>query len=79
VAELVDALDSKSSSARSAGSIPARGTSLRRCAASPGAARLNSLLRSGEDCPASLLGKAGRHVLGAAYIDAGVKQITILD
>jgi hypothetical protein len=26
VAELVDALDSKSSSARSAGSIPARGT-----------------------------------------------------
>ena len=29
VAELVDALDSKSSSARSAGSIPARGTTLR--------------------------------------------------
>src|ERR1700694_2626563 len=29
VAELVDALDSKSSSARSAGSIPARGTSLK--------------------------------------------------
>src|SRR5262245_16736825 len=29
VAELVDALDSKSSSARSAGSIPARGTKLR--------------------------------------------------
>jgi hypothetical protein len=29
VAELVDALDSKSSSARSAGSIPARGTILR--------------------------------------------------
>ena len=29
MAELVDALDSKSSSARSAGSIPARGTSLR--------------------------------------------------
>jgi hypothetical protein len=29
VAELVDALDSKSSSARSAGSIPARGTNLR--------------------------------------------------
>jgi hypothetical protein len=28
VAELVDALDSKSSSARSAGSIPARGTKL---------------------------------------------------
>jgi hypothetical protein len=34
VAELVDALDSKSSSARSAGSIPARGTSLRCFAAS---------------------------------------------
>ena len=31
VAELVDALDSKSSSARSAGSIPARGTTLRPC------------------------------------------------
>jgi hypothetical protein len=29
VAELVDALDSKSSSARSAGSIPARGTRLK--------------------------------------------------
>src|SRR5438445_10107608 len=29
MAELVDALDSKSSSARSAGSIPARGTTLR--------------------------------------------------
>jgi hypothetical protein len=29
VAELVDALDSKSSSARSAGSIPARGTKLK--------------------------------------------------
>ena len=33
VAELVDALDSKSSSARSAGSIPARGTILLRAAA----------------------------------------------
>jgi hypothetical protein len=30
VAELVDALDSKSSSARSAGSIPARGTRLKK-------------------------------------------------
>jgi hypothetical protein len=29
VAELVDALDSKSSSARSAGSIPARGTKVK--------------------------------------------------
>ena len=31
VVKLVDALDSKSSSARSAGSIPARGTTVRRC------------------------------------------------
>ena len=38
MAELVDALDSKSSSARSAGSIPARGTKLRCFAASLGAA-----------------------------------------
>ena len=36
VAELVDALDSKSSSARSAGSIPARGTNLCCFAASVG-------------------------------------------
>jgi hypothetical protein len=36
VAELVDALDSKSSSARSAGSIPARGTNHRCCATSVG-------------------------------------------
>src|ERR1700722_9376865 len=38
VAELVDALDSKSSSARSAGSIPARGTTLRCFSATLGAA-----------------------------------------
>src|SRR5882757_8948426 len=44
VAELVDALDSKSSSARSAGSIPARGTSLRCFAASPGAASRQSIV-----------------------------------
>src|SRR3984885_1631069 len=51
VAELVDALDSKSSSARSAGSIPARGTTLRPCGLRVAQPRKPS---KGEACPAKL-------------------------
>jgi hypothetical protein len=60
VAELVDALDSKSSSARSAGSIPARGTSLRCLAATAGKPRAILSQRSSEGCPAKPFGEAGR-------------------
>jgi hypothetical protein len=67
VAELVDALDSKSSSARSAGSIPARGTKLRRFAATLGAAKLTLSWRSGEACPAKPLGEDGQIFRGYAW------------
>src|SRR5258708_14917729 len=58
VAELVDALDSKSSSARSAGSIPARGTNLRCFAASVGAPSLSRRAKQ-RRLPAVALAKAG--------------------
>ena len=54
VAELVDALDSKSSSARSAGSIPARGTKVRSCAW-----RGQAYFYRSEGCRAEALAKAG--------------------
>ena len=58
VAELVDALDSKSSSARSAGSIPARGTNLRCFAASVGGPSPSDRAKQ-RRLPAVALAKAG--------------------
>lgn len=60
VAELVDALDSKSSSARSAGSIPARGTSLRCFAATAWRARCNSIHAKQRRLSRRSLGEGGR-------------------
>src|SRR5260370_2547936 len=59
VAEQVDALDSKSSSARSAGSIPARGTNLCCFAASVGGP-LPSHRAKQRRVPAVALGEGGR-------------------
>jgi hypothetical protein len=61
VAELVDALDSKSSSARSAGSIPARGTN-----------RAFALM---DQFQAHILGMRGfvEWIIGIYYCDCGAK------
>ena len=67
MAELVDALDSKSSSARSAGSIPARGTKLPCFAATLGAATPALSYEAAELARRSHLAKPGATISGAIF------------
>ena len=71
MAELVDALDSKSSSARSAGSIPARGTTLRPCGLRVAQPRKTS---KGEACPAKLERSESKD--GFAQVKTGCRKFS---